>query len=156
MSLNTIFSAGTTVVTAAHMNGLQASWDAYSPTWTAVTTNPALGDGTLTGRYLRIGKTILFTLTLTMGATTTYGTGGWILSLPVAARSGRRAVGQVDILAGANGYVGAGIVLGGTTSLFLAVPGTVAGGPDRSVATGVPVAWASGNTLAATGTYEAA
>ena len=155
MSLNTVFAAGN-VLTAAHMNGIQAAWDSYTPTWTAITTNPALGNGTITGRYLRIGKTVMFQIVLTMGSTTTYGTGGWTFSLPVAAAStGRRVIAALD-MATANSYSGVGIVLSGGSLLFASSPGTVAGGPDRSVGTGVPVAWASGNTLAATGAYEAA
>lgn len=82
-------------VTAALMNteardaltGIQAAWDSYTPTWTAVTTNPVLGNGTLTGAWLRIGKTFRFRISLTMGSSTTYGTGPWRFALPAGAHA---------------------------------------------------------------------
>jgi hypothetical protein len=60
-------------------------WQAYTPTWTADTTNPAIGNGTLTGRYIVIGKLCTYVLGLVMGSTTTYGSGNWAFSLPINA-----------------------------------------------------------------------
>ena len=39
------------------------------------TTNPSIGNGVPTGRYLRLGKTIICTIVMQMGSTTTYGSG---------------------------------------------------------------------------------
>ena len=63
--------------------GVQATWDIYVPTVTG-TTNPSIGNGVLTGRYLRLGKTIICTIVMQMGSTTTYGSGTWTITLPVA------------------------------------------------------------------------
>ncbi len=60
-------------------------WQAYTPTWTAGTTNPSIGNGTLTGRYIVIGKLCTYVLGLVMGSTTTYGSGNWAFSLPINA-----------------------------------------------------------------------
>ena len=60
-------------------------WQSYTPTWTADTTNPAIGNGTLTGRYIVIGKLCTYVLGLVMGSTTTYGSGNWAFSLPINA-----------------------------------------------------------------------
>jgi hypothetical protein len=60
-------------------------WKAYTPTWTADTTNPAIGNGTLTGRYIVIGKLCTYVLGLVMGSTTNYGSGNWAFSLPINA-----------------------------------------------------------------------
>lgn len=63
------------------------AWTAYTPSW-ASTVNPAIGNGTIGGRYIRVGsstsKTIHFYLSITMGSTTTYGSNnGWVIGLPV-------------------------------------------------------------------------
>ena len=42
-------------------------WFNYTPTWTAVTTNPAIGNGTLAGRYVVIGKLCTYVLGLGAG-----------------------------------------------------------------------------------------
>lgn len=61
------------------------AWGAYAPAWTSSGTQPALGNGSLTGFYRRTGKQVEARISLIMGTTTTYGTGLWMLSLPVTA-----------------------------------------------------------------------
>lgn len=65
------------------------AWTSYTPTWTASTSNPTLGNGTLTGSYVQIGKTVTAQVTLTFGSTTTLGSGVYRWSLPVTAASKR-------------------------------------------------------------------
>ena len=60
-------------------------WQSYTPTWTAATTNPSIGNGTLTGRYIVIGKLCTYVLGLVTSTTTTYGSGDWAFSLPINA-----------------------------------------------------------------------
>jgi len=66
-----------------------AAWVAFnSPTlvWSANTTAPALGNGTLLGRYqLQGNKGIRFQGRLTIGTTSTFGTGFWIFNVPFSA-----------------------------------------------------------------------
>lgn len=57
----------------------------YTPAWTAVTSNPSLGNGAVVGRYKQFGKTVQVYARLTTGSTSGYGSGGWRLSLPTAA-----------------------------------------------------------------------
>lgn len=61
---------------------IEGAWTAYTPTWTASVSNPSLGNGVLTGAYRKVGKSISIRINLTMGSTTSYGSGGWLLSLP--------------------------------------------------------------------------
>lgn len=61
-------------------------WTAYTPVWTAQTSDPALGNGTLEGRYMRFGKTIFFRVVLTIGSTTTVGSNFWKFTLPFTAK----------------------------------------------------------------------
>lgn len=57
-------------------------WQAWSPTWT----NLSVGNGTVTARYLQIGKNVHFSLNLVFGSTTSI-TGTPTFSLPVQARA---------------------------------------------------------------------
>jgi hypothetical protein len=65
--------------------GPLGAWTPYAPAWTASTTNPTLGNGTLTGRYSLVGKTCSGQIKLTTGGTTSFGSGDWYFSLPFAA-----------------------------------------------------------------------
>lgn len=60
------------------------AWTAYTPTWGASGTAPVLGNGTISGKYCIIGKTCFFYVLLTLGSTSTVGTGGWNFTLPTA------------------------------------------------------------------------
>ena len=62
-------------------------WQSYTVSWTASTTNPSIGNGILNGRYVQIGKTVMGTIEMIVGSTTTYGSGGWYFSLPKAVAS---------------------------------------------------------------------
>jgi len=58
---------------------------AYTPTWTASSVNPAIGNGTLSGRYIVRGRRYWVDIHLVAGSTTTFGTGTWSFALPFAA-----------------------------------------------------------------------
>ena len=63
---------------------VRTRWQSYTPVWTAATTNPAIGDGTLLGYYQRMGKSTRAIITMIAGASTTFGSGVWSFSLPFA------------------------------------------------------------------------
>lgn len=58
-------------------------WQDYTPTWDANTTDPSLGNGTLTGRYVLHGKTCTCKIFLKIGSTTDLGSGIWLFGLPI-------------------------------------------------------------------------
>jgi len=62
-------------------------WQSYTPVWTASVTNPNIGNGTIIGRYCVIGKTCHVSIQLQAGSTTTFGSGNYFLSIPVAAKN---------------------------------------------------------------------
>lgn len=62
------------------------AWTAYTPTFTGTGTAPAIGNGTITGRYLSIGKLVIGSIEVVFGSTSTYGDGFFVFSLPVATR----------------------------------------------------------------------
>jgi hypothetical protein len=85
------------VLTADSGAGLGVSWQApgsgtvtfsdHTATWTAVTSNPAIGDGAITGRYMRVGDWVEGQIRIVMGSTTTYGSGTYRLTVPLSAAS---------------------------------------------------------------------
>lgn len=114
----TQWTAGTTsgsVLTAATLNTIGAASVSYTPTWTA-TVNPAIGNGTLVGSYFQIQKLIIGEIFLVVGSTTTFGTGGYVLSLPAPPSTGYiTSWGTLlDASAGYVSYVGVGTVGSGS------------------------------------------
>jgi len=61
-----------------------SAWSAYSPAWTASTTNPVLNNGVLFATYYQVGDLVIYKGVLQSGTTTTYGTGTYRISVPVA------------------------------------------------------------------------
>ncbi|MGW1609404.1 hypothetical protein ACWCQZ_08400 [Streptomyces sp. NPDC002285] len=87
-------------------NSMFAAWTAYTPTWTSSGTAPAIGNGTLLGRYMKFGRTVICHINMTTGSTSTYGTGNYSWSLPVqAANAGASLVGSAHLL-GTDRWVG--------------------------------------------------
>ena len=136
------------------------AWTAYTPVWTASTTNPVLGNGTIAGVYKQRGKIVDFRFQMTTGSTTTYGSGSYFFSLPVNAK-----------VVSVNSMVSAGWINDVSTgSYFQAVADN---GNDVSrvairvfntlgtfsvletVGTTSPMTWASGDIIWISGTYEA-
>lgn len=66
-------------------------WRSYPVAWTATTGSNTLGNGTLFGRYVVIGKTCHFSVVAEFGSTTGAGQGFLFFSLPVPAAGGQGA-----------------------------------------------------------------
>ncbi len=148
------WSAGA-VLTAAQMNTyVPQVWSDYTPTWTGSGSNPALGNGTLQGRYIAEGKATHFQIYLSIGSTTTFGSGIWYFSLPTTATglSIFYPVGNaVAVDSGVRIYGGQAIYAGGDK-----VNGwRDAGASESSFTPTSPHTWASADTLALQGTYLA-
>lgn len=77
------FPAGLTLP-GATLEALVDAWTAYTPTWNGSGSDPVIGDGTITGRYKRIGTSVFFTAQITLGASTTVGTGFYSVGIPIA------------------------------------------------------------------------
>lgn len=95
MSVNTnvpvaAFAAGDRVVAAklneirSGFSNLQAPWDPYTPTLTAVTTNPSVTYTTRTGRYLQVGKSVMGQAYIVLNTVSSIGSGALQVSLPLA------------------------------------------------------------------------
>lgn len=147
---------GTQWITLATVPG---AWPTFTPTWTATTVNPSVGNGTLIGAYSLVGKTCDVHIDLIMGSSTNYGSGNWQFALPFTAVSGKGSrVGHAHALGtGSNGrYGGQNIVSPGatTTSPFFPDP---AGDTNLFFASqGTPFTWTTGYQLRISFTYEIA
>ena len=134
------------------------AWSSYTPTWTGSTTNPTVGNGTLLGRFQRIGRTIHLQINLTAGTTTTFGSGTYAFALPVQAA-------DVDCTYVGNAHLLQTSRYGGQ---FVISPGAFTASPSFPDATltpitrhslwtpTVPLTYASTGQIRITATYEAA
>lgn len=98
------------------------AWTTFVPTWTASTTNPSIGNGTLTSRWMKVGRTVTWVGNLWCGSTTNGGSGLWNVSLPVpVASTGLTYIGTADYVhLGDNEYIGViEIATGAATAGFV-------------------------------------
>ncbi|MEU8379787.1 hypothetical protein [Streptosporangium sp. NPDC048865] len=134
-------------------NALYDPWTAYTPTWSATTTPPVLGNGALVAAYKLIdstSKTVHLRLRLSTGSTTSYGSGFWTFTLPDGLAP--------SVVQTIHGFCGNN---DGTVRYPLAAQLTSAGGIERIAAagsTGVtsssPFTWATTHQLLLSGTYQ--
>lgn len=139
-------------------NMIMGAWTTFVPTWTASSVNPTLGNGTLTSRWSRVGRTIHWIGSLTAGTTTSGGTGFWSMSLPVtAATNSVTSIGPADYVnVGDNEYVGLiEIQSGGTTGGFIVKTSTNSTS-TANVSNSVPVATSQNTRLLWDVVYESA
>ena len=131
------------------------SWDSWTPSFTNLT----VGNGTLLGKYLKLGKVVNYMFMLTFGSTTSI-SGNVDVSLPVNASS--------DYGTGNYNHVGIGGVLhSGSVSALShhidaatkgALFGVNAPGPASYayMTATVPVTFGTGDVISVQGVYEAA
>jgi hypothetical protein len=133
------------------------AWTSYTPIWTGVSSNPVINNGTITGKYKQIGKTVFFSVFVTMGSTTTYGSGEWRISLPVTAASAKGVIANLLTLdSGSAWYHGLALTgwINSTTTIALVQS---EGGSGMSGFTSInPFTWTTNDEFFITGNYEAA
>jgi hypothetical protein len=71
--------------TASYVTPYEGAWRSYTPSWTAASVNPSIGNGSLQGWYKVVGKTCFVRGNIVMGSTTTFGSGEWYVSMPFTA-----------------------------------------------------------------------
>lgn len=125
------------------------AWTAYTPTWSGT-----LGNGTLTGRYTMVGKTVNWRATVTWGSTTSHAAATQTLTLPVAPHADYTvnfpvASGMVHDFGLAVYTCHVAIQSGSTVALFRESNNLV-------VTNTAPITFATSDQLLINGTYEAA
>jgi hypothetical protein len=126
-------------------------WESYTPAWTASGGNPSLGNGSIAGQKMYVGRTVWFTIQLVIGSTTTLGTGLWEFSLPETP-GGILNVNAFAVDNGVRLYLGQGVGLSATTiGLWLS---DATAGTESWAQAGFPFAWGNGDTIQVKGCYR--
>ena len=137
---------------------IDTAWTSYTPQWTSGGTFPVLNNGTATGAYKVIGKTCFVRGIIVMGTTTTYGTGAWLISLPITASLAQSILIPAVMANLPSGGWYSGLVNGGRTGNTSKAEiqwQTAAGTADPLSAT-VPFTWGSADAFSFNGSYEIA
>ena len=156
-ALNTNNSVPNTAWNNTGTFGSSWAWTSYAPTFTNLTT----GNGTVTGGYSQVGKTVCFWARFTFGSTSSIG-GTISVSLPVTSVSYTTAytkmIGLVSLFDTSTSTQYAGIAAWkSTTSIEPGVTNTSATyAVGNGVTSTIPMTWATGDVLDVHGFYEAA
>lgn len=59
-----------------------SAWTPYTPVWSSTSGSPVIGNGSINGRFVRLGNIGWMDFQFVVGTTTTYPTGEWRFSLP--------------------------------------------------------------------------
>ncbi|MEU8379785.1 hypothetical protein [Streptosporangium sp. NPDC048865] len=135
---------------------LGAGWTSWTPVWSCSVTPPSIGNGTLTGAYKALGKTVEFRLRFVAGSTTTYGEGLWGFTLPsgYGPAVSQAAYGMAASAASAR-YV-LGVYLTAANGIFRMVYGGTSGvRTNAGAGNDVPFEWSQNAQLLLGGVYEA-
>lgn len=135
------------------------AWNTASYTPSISGTGWAIGDGTITGRYCQVGKIVHFNVSITFGASSTYGSGQLTVSLPVTASGSMNTnamAGQAVDTSASKRYLLGGFGVGSTTTITIRSLVTATNGELTSVISTAPFTWASTDVIGIAGTYEAA
>jgi hypothetical protein len=132
-------------------------WVSYTPSFQTVSNpQPVLGNGTITGRYRRVGDSLEVQVTLEVGSTTTFGTGSFRFTIPSFAQidnsklsnsNGKATVGEAylyDSSTNLTYVITAASASGGNTTTFELVSNQ-----GNTVANGTPISFANNDFIAA-------
>lgn len=133
------------------------AWTAYTPTLTAVTTNPTLGTGgSATGRHVRIGNLMEVHATVVFGSSgVAAGSGAYRVALPVATQAAATILGTgmlYDSSAGQMKHITAILSSSTTVALYLGDAAAAA----FEVTHANPWTWAANDQIWIKFSYEAA
>jgi hypothetical protein len=148
---------GPTGPTGASASDLTA-WTSYTPTWTSDSSTPSIGNGSLTGRYKQIGKTVFFNLKLVYGSSTTGGAGAWMFGLPVTAYDANYQFAASILNNGLAWYgaIGNGSYKNSTSYFTLITQNDTATTVWGGVGQIAPFNFGTGDTMTVSGSYEVA
>lgn len=141
----------------------QLAWTDYNVNWTA-TTNPSIGNGTISGKYMQIGKTFFVRILVSMGSTTTFGTGNWFFSTPSTVSSSTYYINVsplgIALMEDAGTQLYSGIVMFFDTTKVIIRYQTVSSSVvvlgASNVSSTTPFTWGSGDKFGIQFIYEAA
>lgn len=135
------------------INSILGTWTTYTPTWTSAV-NPVLGNGTITGRYIKIGRTVTVSILLTCGSTTTYGSGAYNFGLPFAGAAASVPYLGSARMTNSSTWHGQASMIATSTVFNITLPTAVAQSQSANMSGVTPETLASGATIRATLTYQ--
>jgi hypothetical protein len=128
-------------------------WTTYVPVWGATTTAPTLGNGTIEGYYSQVGKTVNFSIELTLGSTSKRGVGAYTFTLPVPPATNRRQMNVAHVARyGVADYVCSASINAGKLERVHLATSTAA----QPLSHSVPATLPANSVVAISGSYEAA
>jgi len=139
---NTVLTVDSSTATGLKYS---SDWTSYTPSWTAAGTAPAIGNGTLSGKYLQVGKNVIVQIVFVAGSTTTFGTGEWRFSLPFA---------SYELSGSAAGHPAAGYVEDAAVAAYTVLASRKSGGASNvaffynsttSLQSTLPFTWGNGD-----------
>lgn len=130
-------------------NNLIDTWtQSFTPALTSANGDASLGNGTLTGSWARSGSVITATVALTLGSTTSMGTGAVRLSVPLASTVSVQAGSAIATDSSASTTFVFGTVLSALQAFV-----TFRSDGGTTVSSTAPFTWATGDTLRVTMSY---
>jgi hypothetical protein len=144
----------------AQVSADDGDFGGFWQSWTPTLANLTLGNGTLTSRFTRTGDLVTYLFVFVLGSTSAVGSAP-TFTLPVAAST---AFAMADGLIGISHFLDAGTAVfpstvtwqSGDRARFQRSTSDTANVTHAAVTATLPFSWATGDTLWATGTYEAA
>lgn len=124
----------------------------YTPVWSSTGTPVSLGDGTIYGKYALLGKMVHLYIELTMGSTTTYGTGEYRFSIPISPENRLWCLPGVAMDSGVGYEDITGIVRDGTSLVVLRTLTSV-GATLAVVNSTTPITFGTADKIIVQGTY---
>lgn len=141
-------AAGDTIL-ASHVPG---DWTTWSPTLVGLTSGGSIGNATVAARYHRVHDNVEAMLDITVGSTTSFGSGTTAISLPVTAQATNPSLLGVAFLFDTSATARrVGVAIMNTTSnlILMQYDGTI-------VTNTAPWTWATGDAIRFNIKYEAA
>lgn len=132
-----------------------SQWTQYVPVWSSTGAAPAIGNGSIVGRYRVMGKLLFLRIIITMGTTTTYGGIAWTISLPAGMTThgtGNQLLPAIYEKTGGSIYMGLASIAQAST-VMIPVVQAAAGAVSFPVAA-TPFAWANTDALRIEGILE--
>jgi len=141
--------------TASYVTPYEGAWRSYTPSWTAASVNPSIGNGSLQGWYKVVGKTCFVRGNIVIGSTTTFGSGEWYVSMPFTASHADAILMTANLLD--NGTAWYNAVLNGARAGFnYKAPIQYQGGAGTALDVNAtqPYTWANSDRFLWNGSYE--
>lgn len=133
------------------------SWLSWTPTWANIT----VGNGTVTAKYIQIGKTVYFRLVFVLGSTSTVGTAPtFTLPVTAATHAGTTTIPPLGVARcfdnGSGSYFGSVYYATTTTAAIQVYNASSTYLFTAGITSTVPFTWTTTDEIGLQGFYEAA